>query len=121
MPYSHVFEPERKIVRIIADGACDFEATRGEFQALAAEPDFVNARTIRYQPSNAEIVELAETWIRLAALRPVAIVVSNALHVGLANMFAILAGLHGASVSVFRGVSDAEAWLSPAPPSDRED
>ena len=120
MPFTHSFDRERRIVRILAAGPCDLETTRAEMRSIASDPAFegvrgvfVDSRDIQYDPTNSEVAELAEAWVGLAARRPLVFVVSTAVHVGLANMFSIYAGLHGASVAVFREVDEAEAWLSP--------
>ncbi|MEO8348626.1 MAG: hypothetical protein ABI610_06905 [Acidobacteriota bacterium] len=119
VPFTHTFDPEKKIARIVAVGECDLDSSLAEMLAISSDPrlasDFgvlLDAREVRYDPTNDEIVTMAETWIRLAGRRALAMVVADVLHVGLGNMFAIHFETRGGSASVFRDLTEAEVWLS---------
>lgn len=77
----------------------------------------IDARGVTGAPSSSELHSLArdmKIFIR-RGYGPIAIVTDGAFVYGVARMFAVFAEAFGMSVSAFRSVDDAGAWLKTAP------
>jgi len=120
MPFTHSFSPDASFAVVVAEGACDLAATLAEIESLSADPRFTrgmgilaDARRIDYVPSPDETRLIAMVSSRREAFQdhPLAIVVEQMIHYGLARLFAAHAALQGATVEVFRDVGEAQSWL----------
>jgi hypothetical protein len=120
MPYSHEIYPQEKYALVIAEGECDLDQTIVELTGLAGDPRFkagygvlVDARRIDYAPGREETHQIATVTAQRDILlrHPLAIVVEQDVHYGIARMFSAMTGLQGATAEVFRDMEEARAWL----------
>ena len=119
MPYTYVIDAERGLMLIEATPPNTFESSRtgiGEFsQDPGLGPDFgilLDLRENDYTPSATEAQELTAFYLEKFRGRPLAMVVSRLVQLGVANMISTIAELRGGSVHAFRDRKEAETWLT---------
>jgi len=65
-----------------------------------------------YTPSAAEAPELTKLYLDSFRGRPLAMIVSRLVQLGVANMISTIAELRGGSVQAFRDREEGEQWLA---------
>jgi hypothetical protein len=119
MPYSYRVDDERGVMLIEATAPNSYETSRSGIEEFARAPglgpDFgvlLDLRENDYTPSAIEAHDLTNLYLDKFRGRPLAMVVSRLVQLGVANMISTIADLRGGSVRAFRDRKEAEAWLA---------
>jgi hypothetical protein len=119
MPYTYMIDAERGLMLIEATPKNTYESTHEgieEFsQAAGLGPDFgilLDLRENDYTPSATEAHDLTVLYLERFRGRPLAMVVSRLVQLGVANMISTIAELRGGSVRAFRDRNEGEAWVA---------
>ena len=118
MPYTITVDAARRRAVVVGVGYNDLASTLAAMDQLAAQPEFspsfgmlCDFRENGYTPGTSDSGKLADAYAARFSGRPMAIVVSNLLHYGVANMITTIVRLKGSPVAAFRDVGEAESWL----------
>ena len=119
MPYTYVIDAERGLMLIEATPPNTFESSRAGIEEFSQDPglapDFgilLDLRENDYTPSATEAHDLTVLYLERFRGRPLAMVVSRLVQLGVANMISTIAELRGGSVRAFRDRNEGEAWLA---------
>ena len=119
MPYSISVDVERRLGIIVATPSNSFESTRDGILEFSQDPrlgpDFgivLDLRENDYTPSATEAPELTSLYLEKFRGRPLAMIVSRLVQLGVANMISTIAELRGGSVQAFRDRDEGEKWLA---------
>jgi hypothetical protein len=119
MPYSYTVDVERRLGIIVATPSNSFESTRDGILEFSQDPrlgsDFgilLDLRENDYTPSATEAPDLTSLYLEKFHGRPLAMIVSRLVQLGVANMISTIAELRGGSVQAFRDRDEGEKWLA---------
>ena len=119
MPYNYLVDVDRRLGIVVASAPNTFESTRDGILEFATDPrlgpDFgivLDVRENDYTPSATEAPELTKLYLEKFRGRPLAMIVSRLVQLGVANMIATIAELRGGSGRVFRDRDEGETWLA---------
>ena len=120
MPISHVIDRFRQRMFTQASGLVTLEDLNAHLDAEERErgldlPELFDATGVSTNVTPAQIRQLvnrAHATLRKGPLGPTAIVVTDDVAFGMAQMYAILTRPLGIVVEVFRDVESAERWLA---------
>ena len=119
MPYTFTMDAERGLMLIEATPPNSLESTRSGIEEFAQAPglgaDFgilLDLRENDYTPSAPEAHELTTLYLEKFRGRPLAMIVSRMVQLGVANMISTIAELRGGSVRAFRDRKEGEDWLA---------
>ena len=119
MPYLWSVDAERRLGDVVASVPNTFESTRDGIVEFSKDPrlgpDFgvvLDLRENDYTPSAAEAPELTKLYLDSFRGRPLAMIVSRLVQLGVANMISTIAELRGGSVQAFRDREEGEQWLA---------
>ncbi|MBA4191351.1 MAG: hypothetical protein C0467_25495 [Planctomycetaceae bacterium] len=113
-------DPINRMVTIGGTGSAKAESFRDILLQVVSDPRFepgyrilMDVRDVEFTPTTTEIRFFVEFHMSHEALRRsrVAIVVTNLVDFGMANMFATLCELHDAPARGFRSLNAALEWL----------
>jgi hypothetical protein len=118
MPYSYMVDEKRRLGIVVALAPNSFESTRDGIAEFAQDSrlgsDFgivLDLRENDYTPSATEAPELTTLYLEKFRGRPLAMIVSRLVQLGVANMISTIAELRGGSVQAFRDRDEGETWL----------
>ena len=118
--YEVLFAPGERVCYVRSAGPADFPSSERAIRDLAGDPRLetrigvvVDLRAGGYTPSLEDARRLGDLIPALETLRsrPMAMVVSQSVDYGVANMISTLANLRGARVRAFMEIESALAWL----------
>jgi hypothetical protein len=121
MPFVHEISEDDATAFVTARNPLDIDSFRRSITDLAGEPGFqphfkilVDLRNMDFTPSNEEVRIIADVIGRMkeAYRSKVAVVVSGDLHFGLFRVASTYAEIKGFSMTVFRDLDEARAWLA---------
>ena len=129
MSFQHQVSLEEKRARVTGDPPISIDDIQQSIRRLHAEagfqPDFrvlIDLQRMDFQPSNDEILIIAETLGQNAEYyrNRIAMVVDDDLQYGLMRMATSYAEAKGLRISVFRDLESAEVWLEAGVPTASE-
>ncbi|HJQ98168.1 MAG TPA: hypothetical protein VJ826_07610 [Candidatus Polarisedimenticolaceae bacterium] len=119
MPYSFTVDETLRLGIVVASAPNSFESTRDGILEFSEDPrlgpDFgivLDLRENDYTPSATEAPELTTLYLERFRGRPLAMIVSRLVQLGVANMISTIAELRGGSVQAFRDRGEGEKWLA---------
>ena len=123
MPFEFAPDADTRIITVTGTGASTLDevlqAARRLVSTMEECPGYrilADNRKLEFQPSVAEVTEIARTLFDNRAMfrRSMAVVVNAGPREALARIFAALGHMAGIRVDVFTDVTDAMAWLGKA-------
>jgi hypothetical protein len=118
MPYKFWVDVERGMGIVEGSPPNTVETTRAGIEEFAndplLQPEFgilLDLRENDYTPSAAEAHELTVLYLDKLRGRPLAMIVSRLVQLGVANMISTIAELRGGAVRAFRDRTEGEKWL----------
>ncbi|MGH2567122.1 MAG: hypothetical protein ACRDGA_02200 [Bacteroidota bacterium] len=126
MPYTHEVYPQLKIAQVTASSDINLAESIRVMYDVARDSRFkpsygllLDLRLSTFTPTLLESYQLARTLreLRHSYKGPMAIVVSNTLHFGIARMIASFVEAEGLTLFAFQDFEEAKLWLDQHIPS----
>jgi hypothetical protein len=121
MPVTYRIDPAQKLICTTCSSPVTFSEVIGHFRTLQQDPACSGSLDVLLDVSEADLLpesgQLGAVKTELSAIRDkvqfgmCAIVATRDAMFGMMRMFEVLAGPYFTAIRVFRGRSEAEAWL----------